>query len=233
MKKLSILISMIFASAFLFSCGKDGPPPGVFYWGHGFGMGYMTGLYDKRHSMKVDLALTEAQEKQIAEIDSKYRRLYYDNRGDFDKIDALRGEHRASIESVLNETQKKKYRSAYDSRWRGWGRRHGHHHMGDYYGHGYGLGCCSGLYENPGTMKKELSLEDDQVEKIRDIDSQYRALYYKNRGNYDRIDSLRLEHREAIEKILSPEQRVKYSDAYESRWRGWGPRGMIGTGMMR
>jgi Spy/CpxP family protein refolding chaperone len=81
-------------------------------------------------------------------------------------------------------------------------------------------------------MKQDLNLSDDQVKKIEELDIKYRDLYQKNRGNYRAIDSIRTEHRGAIEKILTPEQRKKYSETYDYRWRGRGPGRHMGPGMM-
>jgi Spy/CpxP family protein refolding chaperone len=233
MKKPIMYLFLIAAASLAFACGGWGRGDDN-YWGHGFGMGYGTGCYDDRGSMMSDLGLTGDQTNKIADIDAKYRKLYYENRGNFDKIDALRKEHRKAIEGVLNDSQRKSFDNVYNNRWGGWGRGYGRRHMGDYYGQGYGNGYCSGLYSSSKYMRQDLGLNDTQVKKIAEIDSKYRDLYAKNRDDYNKIDSLRLEHRKAIENVLTPEQKKKFSAAYNNRWRGWGPgrgRGM-GPGMM-
>ncbi len=231
MKKIIFCIILITASAFVFACNMSGS--GSDYWGHGFGMGYGMGCFDDQNSMMRDLGITSDQAKKIADIDENYRRQYYDNRGNFDKIDSLRQEHRKAIDAVLNDSQKNKFDSEYNNRWSGWGKGYGHRHMGDYYGQGYGLGYCSGLYSSRQYMMQNLGISDDQAKKIEEIDSKYRDLYSQNRNDYNKIDSLRQEHRKAIEDVLTPEQKNKFQDDYNSRWRGWGPgRGMMGRGMM-
>ena len=89
-------------------------------------------------------------------------------------------------------------------------------------------------YSSNDYMRQDLGLTPDQENRISEIDAQYRDLYYKNRGDYNMIDSLRLDHRKAINKVLTPDQRKKFSDAYDNRWRGWGHGrgGRMGPGMM-
>ena len=223
---LAIMISTVSC----YSGMRQGP---VDYWGHGFGMGYAAGCYDDRGYMMRDLDISNDQANKIADIDAKYRELYYKNRGDYDKINELRQEHRKEIDKVLNDSQRGRYDRMYENRWGGWGRGYGRRYMGDYYGGGYGMGYCSGIYSSRDYMMEDLNLTDEQAKKIEDIDSKYRDMYYKNRSDYSKIDSLRLEHRKAIEKVLNPEQMKKFDEAYDSRWRGWGPgRGRMGPGMM-
>lgn len=236
MKKLIIYFIPVILFSLTSAYGMGRSSGDYDYWGHGFGMGYGSGCYDDRAYMMRDLGINKDQADKIADIDTKYRELYYKNRGDYDKINELRQEHRKAIDEVLNDSQRNRYERTYENRWGGWGRGYGRRHMGDYYGNGYGMGYCSGIYSSREYMTEDLNLTDDQAKKIADIDSEYRDLYYKNRGDYRKIDSLRFEHKEAIEKVLTPEQREKFNEAYDSRWRGWGPgrgrgRGM-GPGMM-
>jgi Spy/CpxP family protein refolding chaperone len=230
MKKLVlILISTYFL---IYTVASAGPQDNNDYWGHGFGMGYAMGCYDAIPPMMGDLKITNNQAKTISAIDNKYRSMYYDNRGNFNKIDSLRKEHRKEIEGVLNDSQKSKFNSAYNNRWGGWGRGYGRHHMGNYYGQEYGMGFCTGLYSTREYMKSNLELNTEQEKKIADIDLKYRDLYDKNRGNYAKIDELRVEHRQSIENVLTPEQRKKFNEAYDDRWRGRGRGGMMRRGMM-
>jgi len=103
-----------------------------YYYGHGYGMGYGAGCYEDRALISKDLGLSDKQTKKIADIDSKYRTRYYENRGHPEKIDSLRTEHRKEIEKQLTDKQKKKYSSVYNDCWqrgrggRGWW---GGHHM--------------------------------------------------------------------------------------------------------
>lgn len=234
MKRIIVWAFLVAAASVALACGRGLGPGNDRVWGHGFGMGYGMGCYDDRGAMMSDLGLSEEQAKKISEIDAKFRALYYENRGDFEKIEALRQEHRKALDGVLNESQRGKFDGIYNRHWSGWGRGVGHHHMGDYYGHGYGMGFCSGLFSTREHMQQNLGLSDEQAKKIADIDSEYRELYSKNRNDYGRIDALRLQHRKAIEGVLTPEQKKKFADAYDSRWRGWhgrSDRGM-GPGMM-
>jgi len=226
-------IAFIFIAVLLtFGCSKSGGPGDGTYWGHGFGMGYGMGCYEDSDDMMRDLGISGAQTDKIAEIDARYRKQYYENRGDFDKIDALRQKHRKEIDDLLNDSQRSKFGNVYDRSWGGWGRGYGRRHMGDYYGSGYGMGYCAGLYSSSDYMREDLNLTDEQVKKINDIDGKYRDLYYKNRNDFNKTDSLRIEHRREIDKILKPEQRKRFSESYENRWRGWGHGRGMGPGMM-
>jgi Spy/CpxP family protein refolding chaperone len=203
------------------------------YWGHGFGMGYAMGCYDDYNLMMNNLGITRDQANKIADIDNKYRKLFYENRGNFDKIEALRKEHKKEIESLLDASQKNKFDSVYNSRWGGWGPKHVQRHMGRYYGQEYGMGYGCGIYSSAGYLKSDLGLTDAQVKKITEIDKKFSDLYYNSRGDYQKIETLRYEHKEEIEKELTPEQKKKFMEAYDYRWRGWGQgRGMMGQGMM-
>lgn len=222
-------VTVLFSSSFCMS--RD---PGDYnYWGHGFGMGYGMGCFDNQSIMMNALGINREQADKIADIDVKYRRLYYENSRDFDKIESLRKEHRKEIEAVLDDSQKSKFNSAYNNRWNGWGRKWGRRHMGDFYGQGYGMGYGCGLYSSADYMKRDLDLTSDQIRKISDIDVKYRDMYNNSRGDYRKIEDLRRKHRGEIEKVLTPEQKKKYDEAYDYRWRGRGRgRGMMGPGMM-
>lgn len=93
----------------------------------------------------------------------------------------------------------------------GWG-----HHRGNGYHHGYGQYGHHGS-GNLEFMKEELNLSDSQIEKIIRIDSEYRAKYFKNRNNYDKLEALRIEHRKAVEKVLTESQRDRLN-----RYNGYG-----------
>lgn len=232
MKKIILCISIIFCAALYLGCEMHSGPADNYYWGHGFGMGYGAGCYEDRDYMMNDLSLANDQANKIADIDASYRKLYYENQSDFDKIDTLRKEHQKAIDNVLNDDQKSKYASTYNSRWGGWGKGYGRRHMGDFYGHGYGMGFGAGCYENRDYMLNNLGLTDDQANKIANIDSKYRNLYAENRDNFNKIDELGREHRNAINSVLTLEQRDKYTSTYDNRWRGWGGHMGRGGGMM-
>lgn len=232
MKKVILYFAVFFIPAIFISYVANVHSGDSYYYGHGFGMGYGEGCYESQDTMMHDLNLTNDQASKIIEIDSKYRELYYKNRGDFEKIDQLRNEHRKEIGAILNDEQKSKYATTYNSRWGGWGHSYRRRHMGEYYGQGYGMGYGSGCYENRDYMMRDLNLTDDQANKIADIDAKYRDLYYKNRDNFNKIDALRREHRQAIDNMLTSEQREKFSGVYDNRWRGWGGHMGRGRGMM-
>lgn len=94
----------------------------------------------------------------------------------------------------------------------GWG----HHGGGWGYHHGYGMG-----YGNMNYLADELNLTDQQVDKIIKIDAEYNARYYQNRDNYDKIYSLRQEHRKAVYDVLTDKQKKKFDATFDSR-RGFG-----------
>ena len=89
--------------------------------GHGRGYGHVGGL-GRLEMMKRDLNLTEDQIKTIFEINTKYREIYFENRGNPEKIDEIRAEHRSEIEDVLTDSQKKDF-NLYGKRSGKFGRR--------------------------------------------------------------------------------------------------------------
>lgn len=95
----------------------------------------------------------------------------------------------------------------------GWGWHHG---GGGGYHHGYGMG-----FGNIEYLKDELKLTDTQVEKIIKIDADYRVKFYQNRDNYEKIVSLREEHRKAVYNVLTDEQKKKFEGTFFNR-RGYG-----------
>jgi len=121
MKKISFIIFFISIAVFLFSSGNSAGN----YWGHGFSMGYAMGDYEDRISMIKDLDLSQEQADKISAIDSMYRKLYYENRENFEVIDSFRIEHRRAIEKLFNTEQREKYSRTYESRWKGWGTGNG------------------------------------------------------------------------------------------------------------
>ncbi len=105
----------------------------------------------------------------------------------------------------------------------GWGRGW---HRGPQYHHGYGPGFGHHGYRHLEFMKEEIGLTDKQIENIIKIDAKYRAEYFKNRGSYDKIEALRVEHRKAVDNVLTEPQRKKLSDYYGN----WNRRGYKGYG---
>ncbi len=92
------------------SCRGQGPG-----WGQGPAGGHGHG-FSRLYFMKDYLGLSEEQLDKIAKIDSEYRYQYFKNRNTSDKFDALRSEHRKAVESVLTDTQKKKWDEFYKNR---------------------------------------------------------------------------------------------------------------------
>jgi Spy/CpxP family protein refolding chaperone len=97
-----------------------------------------------------------------------------------------------------------------------WGWGHGWN-RGPQYHHGYGY---------LEFMKQEIGLTDKQIENITKIDAEYRAEYFKNRGSYDKLEALRIQHRKAVDNVLTEPQRKKLSDYYGN----WNRRGYKGYG---
>ena len=94
----------------------------------------------------------------------------------------------------------------------GWGNGQGH--MGPGYGRGYGHmgpGYMNNNFGRINYLKEWLGLNDKQVEKIFKIGSKYRGLYFTNRGNRDKVYSLRTEHKKEIENVLTKSQKEKFN----------------------
>jgi len=193
-------------------------------------MGHGMGNYDDINSMTKDLGLSEGQADKIFKIDSMYRALYFENRGNFERIDYLREQHRRAIEIVLNDLQRQKFSNVYDGHWKNWDRSSRYQNMGDYYGEGYGIGYGSGLYSSSAYMRQKLAIDKSVANMISGVDNKYREMYNSNIGNYNMIEILRLQHRSEIENILlNSEQRKIFSQDYENRWRGWEPGSRLGN----
>lgn len=107
---VSVVIIVVFSVGDVFSQGygrgKRGNGPGYRYHG-----------YRGLNSMKAELGLTEKQVNKIFDIGTKYRNLYFKNRGNYDKISKLRSEHRKEIDNVLTKSQREKFNT------RGYGNR--------------------------------------------------------------------------------------------------------------
>lgn len=97
----------------------------------------------------------------------------------------------------------------------GWG--------GPGYGHSYGYhyGPMHGNmgYGNIEFMREELGLTDSQVKDLARITDEFRKNRFENRRDYEKSAQLWVEHRKAIEKILTKEQRDKLEKINETY--GW------------
>ncbi len=119
---LSIAAVMALAAANLFAQGYGRG----FCGGPGGGKGYGPGMgFRHIEAMKSELGLSDEQEKKIFDIGTKFREKYFENRGNNDKIESLRNDHRKEIEKVLTKEQAEKFKSGF-----GGGNRRG--------------GCCGG-----------------------------------------------------------------------------------------
>ncbi|HPS58552.1 MAG TPA: hypothetical protein PK514_10650 [Spirochaetota bacterium] len=78
-------------------------------------------------------------------------------------------------------------------------------------GEGFCGGPGNGMGYGPGMMFEDLNLTDEQSDKIHKVNMEYREKAWKDRN----------EHRKAIEKILTPEQKKKLEDARKNRSRDW------------
>jgi Spy/CpxP family protein refolding chaperone len=71
-------------------------------------------------------------------------------------------------------------------------------------------------------MQEELGLSDKQVKQIFDIGTQYREKFFENRNNRAKLADLRIEHRKAVESVLTKDQLEKLNKFQDDRCRcGW------------
>ncbi len=90
--------------------------PGYGYGGMR-GSGYGNMAFNYLQFMRSDLSLTEEQTKQLYDLAEKYRRSYFENRGNVQEIDKLEQQHRKEIEKILTPEQRKlfnKYQRGFD-----------------------------------------------------------------------------------------------------------------------
>jgi len=102
------------------------------------------------------------------------------------------------------------------------------------YGRGYGYGDRPGRADRgnfhrgigPGMghefrhldmLKIELGLSNSQVQKIFDIGTKYRILFFKNRGNYNKTIELLTQKKKDIEAVLTKEQRTRLNTLFQNR----------------
>ncbi len=91
---------------------------------------------------------------------------------------------------------------------------------------GGGCGSCvnsgnkiSQPFRHLDRMQYILGLTDAQVDKIYNIHKEYRDKIYKNRKNSDKVQSLRDEQRNAVEKVLTKEQKMKWDEFKKNHFR--------------
>jgi hypothetical protein len=121
----AMLTALTLAGSNVFARGRgmgDGTGAGC---GGCDGKGGGPGGFHHLEYMKTELGLTDEQVKKIFDIGTQYRQKYFDNRGNPDKIKALREEHRKAVDSVLTKEQKEKREKLFES--------------GSHRGHGKGM----------------------------------------------------------------------------------------------
>jgi len=79
-------------------------------------------------------------------------------------------------------------------------------------------------------LSEQIGLSDEQIQKVIKIDADYRAKYFTSRKDSEKLDALRIEHRKAVESVLTDAQKKKLDDYYKNRrgpgyFRGHGPGG--------
>jgi Spy/CpxP family protein refolding chaperone len=92
---------------------------------------------------------------------------------------------------------------------------------GDCRGQGYhGRGYRQGPGKRGGGMaylQEELKLSDSQVDKIMDINHEYRKKFYNNRENEKTLARLHDDRIEAVEKVLNKDQVEKWKEMRQNR----------------
>jgi hypothetical protein len=109
----------------------------------------------------------------------------------------------------------------------GWGMMNRGYDDDSYRGRGCGSGWNNSRgyrdgYNNLDAMKAELGLSEQQTKQIFDLGTQYREKYFENRNNPGKLEDLRVEHRKAIENVLTKDQQEKYNRIQNGYGRfGW------------
>ncbi len=92
------------------------------------------------------------------------------------------------------------------------------------YNKGYGESRGDGYHRGPGHrggglayLQKELKLSDSQVEKIMDINHEFRKKFYNNRDNEKTLAKLHADRIEAVEKVLNKDQVEKWKEIRRNR----------------
>jgi Spy/CpxP family protein refolding chaperone len=102
---------------------------------------------------------------------------------------------------------------------RGWDRDNDGRRCGRGWGNGGGY---RGEFARIDAMKAELGLSDQQVKQIFDLGTQYREKNFESRNNPSKLTDLRIEHRKAVESVLTKEQLEKYNKLKDGYGRyGW------------
>jgi Spy/CpxP family protein refolding chaperone len=70
-----------------------------------------------------------------------------------------------------------------------------------------GSAASFGEIDQLNALQKGLKLTDEQVNQIFEIGTRYRALYFENRGNTEKLKQLNQEHRAEVDKVYTPAQK--------------------------
>lgn len=151
------------------------------------------GGFESLVMMKEELNLSAAQYEKIKSISEKYAEKRYARRGerDMDAMHELNDAERNEIEAVLNSSQIDKLKVLPAER-------------------------------RAEMMKEHLELSDLQYNRILAISKQYARKAYEMRGQGDRdaMRELREKEREAIEAVLTDEQKEQMKERPQGRGRG-------------
>lgn len=117
MKKIllvTVLSAVMAMGGTLYAQGRGWGHSMMYGNGQGYHYGYMMGSGHMEY-LRDELKLTDTQVEKIIKIDAEFRLKYFQNRGNIDKITALREEHRKAVNNVLTDEQKKKLEENYNT----------------------------------------------------------------------------------------------------------------------
>jgi Spy/CpxP family protein refolding chaperone len=89
-------------------------------------------------------------------------------------------------------------------------------------GNGFGYGYGRGGFARLDAMKEDLGLTDQQVKQIFDLGTKFREKAFENRKDINKLDELRIEHRKAIEGVLTKDQLEKFNKIRNERYGRFG-----------
>lgn len=198
------LVILSLASSPLFARGMGGGMGFGGFDGMGYGMGYHKPFLHLE-MLQYQLDLTNAQVDKLYKIDKDYLDKFYQNRNNADKIKELRDKHQEEIVSILTPEQKARWNDFNKNRPKKGDRKNFKNRPG--FGPGFGM---PGFGMN--MFGKELSLSDDQIDKIYRLHMDYMDKFYQNRNDGDRVRELRSKQQAEFENILTPEQKAKFNE---------------------
>jgi len=183
----------------------------------GMGMG-MHKPFHHLEMLQYQLDLTNAQVDKLYKIDKDFMDKIYQNRNDKNKVKELMDKHHSDIESILNADQKEK-----------WNEFMKNHPMRDKRMKDKNCPAFGPMEGMPGyhldMLKKDLGLNDEQIDKIYKIHRDYMDKFYDNRNDGDKVRELRTKQDAEIENILTADQKVKWNEFKTHHpQKGKGPR---------